>query len=177
MTFFFIWSHRQEKLVGFLDNCNKFHPNDCSKKYYIFRPWCKNVYHKIVTALHIKPTDTHQFLHYSSLNSYRAELSIVYSQALLVSRICLCKNDFFRHRNEMKSCFLNRGYPKTLIDMEVSKVKFRNTSGVKRTKTNGIPLVITYHPLLKDFAKVINRQLHLLYLNDKVIWWGQKSIS
>ena len=53
--------------------------------------------------------------------------------------------------------------------MEVSKVKFRNTSGVKRTKTNGIPLVITYHPLLKDFAKVINRQLHLLYLNDEVL--------
>ena len=69
----------------------------------------------------------------------------------------------------MKSCFLNRGYPKTLIDTEVSKVKLRNTSGDKRTKTNGISLVITYHPLLKDFAKVINRQLHLLYLNDEVL--------
>ena len=69
----------------------------------------------------------------------------------------------------MKSCFLNRGYPKTLIDTEISKVKLRNTSGDKRTKTNGISLVITYHPLLKDFAKVINRQLHLLYLNDEVL--------
>ena len=29
---FFIWSHRQDKLVGYLDNFNKFHPNECSKK-------------------------------------------------------------------------------------------------------------------------------------------------
>ena len=29
----------------------------------------------------------------------------------------------------MKSWFLNRGYPKTLIDTEFSKVKFLNSSG------------------------------------------------
>ena len=68
----------------------------------------------------------------------------------------------------MKFWFLNRKYPKTLIDTEVSKVKFFNTSGGKRTKTNGIPLVITYHPLLKDFARVINKHLHLLHMNDEV---------
>ena len=68
----------------------------------------------------------------------------------------------------MKSCFLNRGYPKTLIDTEISKVKFLNTSGDKRTKTKGIPLVITDNPLLKDFAKVINKHLHLLHMNDEV---------
>ena len=43
----------------------------------------------------------------------------------------------------MKSLFLNRGYTKT--DTEVNKVKFPNTSGDKKTKTNGIPIVITYH--------------------------------
>ena len=45
----------------------------------------------------------------------------------------------------MKSWFLNRGYTKTLLDTEVNKVKFPNTSGDKKTKTNGIPIVITYH--------------------------------
>ena len=33
------------------------------KKSYIFRPLCKNVYHEILTALHIKATVRHQFLH------------------------------------------------------------------------------------------------------------------
>ena len=68
----------------------------------------------------------------------------------------------------MKSCFLNRGYPKILIDTEVSKVKFSNTSRDKKTETNGIPLVITYQPLLKDFAKVIKKHLHFLNMNDEV---------
>ena len=97
----------------------------------------------------------------------------------------------------MKSSFSNRRYPKTIIDTEVSRVKFFNTSGNKRTKTNGIPLVITYHPLLKDFVKVLNKHLHLLYMNDEVkkhlllipwfhfgkreiwavIWSGQKSLG
>ena len=52
------------------------------------------------------------------------------------------------HRNKTKSWFFNRGYPKTLLDTDFSKVKFLNSSWDKRTKANEIPLVITYHPLL-----------------------------
>ena len=61
-----------------------------------------------------------------------------------------------------------QGYPKILIDTEVSKVKFPNTSGDKKTKINGIPLILTYHQLLKYFAKVIKKHLHLLHMNDEV---------
>ena len=32
----------------------------------------------------------------------------------------------------------------------------------------GIPIVITYHPLLKDFASVIRKHLYILYLNKEV---------
>ena len=35
-------------------------------------------------------------------------------------------------------------------------------------KRKGISLVITYHPLLKDFASVIRRHLYVLYLNTEV---------
>ena len=170
---FFIWTHGQEKLERFLDNFNKFHPNlrfthKYSRKNVTFLDLdIKILDRKIVTDLHIKATDGHQYLHYTS-QPYHTKPVIVYSQALRVSRICLFKNDFIRHWNEIKSWFMNRGYPKTLIDTEVSKVKFLNTSGDKRTKTNEIPLVITYHPLLKDFAEVINKHLHLLYMNDEV---------
>ena len=69
----------------------------------------------------------------------------------------------------MKSWFFYRDYPKTLLDTEVSKVKFLNSSGdKKKTKANGILLVITDHTLLKDFGKVINKHLHLLHMNDGV---------
>ena len=49
-----------------------------------------------------------------------------------------------------------------------SKVKFPNNFGDNKSKTSKIPLLVTYHPLLKDFAKVIKKYLHLLHLNDEV---------
>ena len=171
---FFIWTHGQEKLEGFLDNFNKFHPNlrfnhEHSRKHVTFLDLdVKIIDHKILTDLHIKATDRNQYLHYTSSHPYHTKRSIVYSQALRVSRIFSFENDFIRHRNEMKSWFLNRGYPKTLLDTDVKKVKFCNTSGDKKTKTNRILLVITYHPLLKDFAKVIKKHLHLLHMKDEV---------
>ena len=51
------------------------------------------------------------------------------------------------------------------MDTKVSKVKFLNTLGVKRTEINRIPLLITNHPLHKHF-KVIDKYLHLLYMNN-----------
>ena len=81
------------------------------------------------------------------------------------------------HRNEMKSWFFNRGYPKTLIDTDFSKVKFLNSSWDKRTKGNEIPLVITYHPLLKSFSKFINKQVKkTLTPGPMVSFWGTQKV-
>ena len=68
----------------------------------------------------------------------------------------------------MKLWFLNRGHPKWLIDTEVEKVKFPFKSRKRDTKVKGIPLVITYRPLPKDFASVIRKHLYILYLNKEV---------
>ena len=65
----------------------------------------------------------------------------------------------------LKLWFLIRGYPKWLIHTEVEKVKFPCTSRKRDTKMKGIPLVIDYHPLLKDFAGVIRKHLYILYMN------------
>ena len=42
---------------------------------------------KLSTDLHMKPTDCHQYLHYSFGHPEHTKLSIVYSQLLRVSRI------------------------------------------------------------------------------------------
>ena len=109
MTFF----HGQEKLEGFLDNFTKSHPNlrfthAYSGKSATFLDLdVKIIDRQIFTDLHIKATDRHQYLYYTSSHPYYTKRSIVYSQALRVSRICSFENDFIRHRNEMKSWFLN----------------------------------------------------------------------
>ena len=53
----------------------------------------------------------------------------------------------------MKLWFLNRGFPKWFIDTEVEKVEFSCVLRKRDTKMEGIPLVISYHALLKDFCQ------------------------
>ena len=73
---------------------------------------------KLSTDLHIKPTDCHQYLHYSSGHPEHTKRSIVYSQLLCVSRICSRENDFSRHKSNMKTRFQKRGYPEKLSRMK-----------------------------------------------------------
>ena len=136
---FFIWTHGQDKLELFLVDFNKFHPSlkcthESTRENVTFLDVDAEFLNgQIITDLHIKATDRHQYLHYQSSNPHHTKRSIVYSQALRVSRICSIEEGFERHRNQMKLWFLNRGYPKRLIDTEVEKVKFPCTSRKRDT--------------------------------------------
>ena len=55
-----------------------------------------------------------------------------------------------RHKKEMKSWFLKREYPESIINKEMENVKFKKQVFSRRGGvTKGVPLVIMYHPLLK----------------------------
>ena len=91
---FFIWTHGQDKFEQFLVDLNKFHPfikcthDSNTKDVTVLDVDVKFLNGKIITDLHIKATDRHQYLHYTSLHPYHTNRSIVYSQAPRVSRIC-----------------------------------------------------------------------------------------
>ena len=80
---------------------------------------------QLETDLHIKPTDTHQFLDSTSCHPYHCKKSIPYSQALRYNRICSdnkkfdqCCNDlekWLMERGYSEIVFLNEGIPKFLI--------------------------------------------------------------
>ena len=67
----------------------------------------------------------------------------------------------------MKSWFQARGYPSDLVQKEMSKVNFSGNLNKKQTtiKSTGVPLVITYQPLLKDIGNIVHKKLHLLYMD------------
>ena len=78
------------------------------------------------------------------------------SQTLRISRLCSYEEDFIKHKANMKSWFLKREYPERLISAEMDKVKFSNIERRSNSKTQkGIPLVVTYHPLLKSLSTSI----------------------
>ena len=84
------------------------------------------------TDLHIKSTDRHQVLHYRSSHPDHTKRSIIYSQALSISRICSNKSDFLKHLQSMKSWLEVRGYPKKLIEQDMERVKFFRNGNVLR---------------------------------------------
>ena len=120
--------------------------------------------------LYVNSTGRHQLIHYTSSRTYHTKRSIVFSQELRVSRICLEKSDFLKHLEKMKSWLLVRGYPEYLIESDVKRVNFvsknRNTERGKSFKA--IPFVMTYHPKLNSLKEIILKYLDLLYIGDKV---------
>ena len=69
----------------------------------------------------------------------------------------------------MKSWFQARGYPSSLIQKETNKVKFSGhwDKNEAKKKSKGVPLVITFHPLLKDGGDIIHKNLYLLYTDQE----------
>ena len=57
---------------------------------------------QLVTDLYIKPTDTHQYLHASSCHVYHSKISIPYSQALHLNRICSENSSYNKRCNELE---------------------------------------------------------------------------
>ena len=85
---FFIWTHGEQKLNSFLEELNNYHPNikfthESSKENISFLDLSVSLSEtKLYTDLYIKPTDRHQYLHYSSSHPDHTKKSIIYSQTL-----------------------------------------------------------------------------------------------
>ena len=173
---FFIWTHGQEKLDSFLEELNRcnssikfrYESSKTSIPFLDLKVSLSNGY--LSTDLHIKSTDRHQFLQYTSSHPDHTKRSIIYSQDLRISRICANKSDLLKHLESMKSWFEVRGYPNKLIEQEIEKVKFFRNGNVLRQgdPRKSVPFVLTYHPLFKSMAKIINKNLYLLYMNNEV---------
>ena len=125
---------------------------------------------KVFTDLYIKP-DHYQYLHYLSAHPYHIKKSVVFSQTLRIGRLCSSERDFEDHKEEIKSWFRKREYPENLIRSEMNKVKFSNfrpKSSYKNHNMKGIPLVVTYHPLLKSLSGIIDKNVSILYMDKEV---------
>ena len=126
---------------------------------------------KVFTILHIKPTDRHLYLHYLSAHPYHTKKSVVFCQTKQISKLCSSEKNFEDHKEEIKLWFRKREHPENLIRCEMNKVKFSNLrpkSNDKNHNMKGIPLVVTYHPLLKSQSGFTDKNLSHLYMDKEV---------
>ena len=91
---FMLWQHGEEELKKFLEILNFYYPNikftanySRDKIGFLDAEEIKKG-NQLVTDLHIKPTDTHEYLHASCCHVFHSKKSIPYSQALRLNSIC-----------------------------------------------------------------------------------------
>ena len=66
--------------------------------------------------LYSKPTDSHNYLLYTSAHTSNCKSSLPHSQFLRVHQICSSLNNFDKHSKILAQHFLRRGFPQDLID-------------------------------------------------------------
>ena len=71
------------------------------------------------TDLHVKPTDTHQYLRMDSCHPHHSKTSIPYSQALRLRQICLEEEHLSKWTHELKKHILKRGYRKQQLNYDI----------------------------------------------------------
>ena len=90
----------------------------------------------------------------------------MFSQGSRIKRLCSFNVALENHLESLKDWFQNREYPKTLVDNQLKRVtETTQTSEQTYKRGNGVPLVHTYLPRLKNVNDIIKK--HLVVLNAK----------
>lgn len=69
-----------------------------------------------------KPTDGHQYLHWTSSHPLHVRASIPYSQLVRVARNCADHQDTIIARDELLGRFRSRGYPETVLNAAADRL-------------------------------------------------------
>ena len=64
---------------------------------------------------------------------------------------------------------MRRGYPEKVVNAEMCKVRFNSENSRSNNKQEkGVPFAVTFHPQLKVLQRIVDKHLHLLYMDDEV---------
>ena len=119
-----------------------------------------------------KPTDSHSYLLFSSSHPNHTKQSIPYSQCLRLRLLCSDDKDFETKSLEMRTFFVERGYPTHLLDSAIQKA-FNNSHRdtlkppLAKISDDKIPLVLTFHPFNYKVRDVISRNFQILKNNSE----------
>ena len=176
---FLIWTHGQEELDRFLEMCNNFHhsikfTSESSTTEVPFLDVMVSVCDGVLqTDLYSKPTDSHQFLHWTSCHPKHTKRSLPYGLGFRLNRICSTTEKRQLRVSELTGYLKDRGYSSRLINTQINKAlviprseALKPTSN-KDKKLKRVPLAVTYHPSLPGISGILRRHLPLLHSSPK----------
>jgi len=194
---FGIWEGKMEDFTVFMERCQRINPAikfDFTYSYESVQFLDTIVYANspslfLATDLYIKPTDSRQFLLYSSYQPASHKNHTPYSQALRIARICSDPTRKKFHLDELKDAFRRRGYPShTLSRIDVANRKPREELLKEKTYTVAetsvekkcIPLVLEYHESWKELESIFIKLrpiLETLPVKTTIYWKAPKKIK
>ena len=128
---------------------------------YIKNGWLK-------TDLHVKPTDTHQYLQADSYHPRHCKTTIPFGQTLRLCRICSEQDNLQKCWQELKHHLMRKGYDEQQLDSEIQRAldtprEMDSQPCNDQEKSACIPLVVTYHPTLPSLAITTRQHLNVLH--------------
>ena len=177
---FGIWLHGQQSLEEYHALANSIHPNikvdlrmSCSS--IDFLDVTVNLHNGfLATDLYTKPTDSNNYLHFSSDHPIHVKRAVPLNLAMRLKRICSSHADYVKHKKDLKTRLLARGYPESIINTSFRKAdKTDRTQLLKnkaRTvkKVDRVPMVVTFSSHLPDINMILNKKRHILHQSDRL---------
>ena len=167
---FILWQHDLASLHQFMEAYNNFHPtikftheiSNTEIHFLDVTVYISN--NQLHTKLYCKPTDKHQYLHYTSCHPKRNKQSIPYSQALRLIRICSEDHHLDQALADLTTFLTKRGYPKRLINDSTRKARAQDRNSLLNPDINPglnkdtkvIPCILTYNPYTTSAPKMIH---------------------
>ncbi|XP_063438424.1 uncharacterized protein LOC134719344 [Mytilus trossulus] len=168
----FKWTDSQEHLNKFLGHCNSFHHSikftyESSMEKINFldtTSYIKNG--TIITDLHTKQTDKHQFLSPKSCHPKHCSRGIPFSQALRIKRICSNENTKDARLGQLRKHLVVRGYNNNIIDSAFERANITSRQELLEYKDKNkaanrtplysltIPILKMCHPLFRSIGKL-----------------------
>ena len=119
---FLLWTHGPEEFQNFVHHCNNFHHSikftaETSSHEIPFLDVMVSIKDgSLYTDLYSKPTDSHQFLHWTSCHPKHTKSSFPYGLAFRLNRICSTPATLNTRVTELKGFLKARGYPNGTVE-------------------------------------------------------------
>ena len=176
---FILWNGTPDELKNFIAELNLLHPTiKFDAKYsktsieFLDTKIYKSADGKLQMTLYTKPTDRQSYLHNKSYHPSSCKRSIAYSQALRIRRICSEDSEFMVHTNKLVERLIERGYDKSAVQEQITKVYEMSRNSLLATKekqpiTNNI-LSVTYNKNLPNLREAIDNNWNILSINSTI---------
>ena len=171
---FCIWTGTYQDLLKFIDHLNSCDPTikftfEASQLSINFLDTTvKIIDNRIITDLYTKPTDSHNFLLFTSAHPKKCKQSIPFSQYLRIRRICSRLDDFDKHMKELTLHFLNREYPLDLLQEAAIKARrldreaLLNPPPKESDSEDSLILTTTFHPHTDCLRNIVKHNWDVL---------------